>query len=252
SEELRNPRSQPILEQLGPLRLLRTSSTSMTWMLAELRSEYKKKEFQVQYKQIGTKRPLFVLEIQSKILPKYGFSGDAKGVLNMKMEVALLSRKDRMIWKLMMDIHKLLDLPDSAAAEILTLDFGAANQVEHEVTSVYQQALQLTTFEKLVAARLHRQRRSLSEGLELLWMRLADPLQPAPVSLRELAAFGAASRESYVLTGASRRRFALDVLSAACGVIATGKALQIVRKLCLDAHPAVVAKSEETRHHSGI
>ena len=35
-----------------------------------------------------------VLEIQSKILPKYGFSGDAKGVLNMKMEVALLSRKD--------------------------------------------------------------------------------------------------------------------------------------------------------------
>lgn len=77
SEELRNPRSQPILEQLGPLRLLRpgfsknargcfvpvhsrTSSTSMTWMLAELRSEYKKKEFQVQYKQIGTKRPLFV------------------------------------------------------------------------------------------------------------------------------------------------------------------------------------------------
>ena len=31
-------------------------------------------------------------------------------------------------------------------------------------------------------------------GLELLWMRLADPLQPAPVSLRELAAFGAASR----------------------------------------------------------
>ena len=27
-------------------------------------------------------------------------------------------------------------------------------------------------------------------------------------------------------------RFALDVLSAACGVIATGKALQIVRKLC--------------------
>jgi len=244
SEELRNPRSQPILEQLGPLRLLRTSSTSMTWMLAELRSEYKKKEFQVQYKQIGTKRPLFVLEIQSKILPKYGFSGDAKGVLNMKMEVALLSRKDRMIWKLMMDIHKLLDLPDSAAAEILTLDFGAANQVEHEVTSVYQQALQLTTFEKLVAARLHRQRRSLSEGLELLWMRLADPLQPAPVSLRELAAFGAASRKSYVLTGASRRRFALDVLSAACGVIATGKALQIVRKLCLDAHPAVVAKSE--------
>ena len=77
SEELRNPRSQPILEQLGPLRLLRpgfsknargcfvpvhsrTSSTSMTWMLAELRSEYKKKEFQVQYEQIGTKRPLFV------------------------------------------------------------------------------------------------------------------------------------------------------------------------------------------------
>jgi hypothetical protein len=32
----------------------------MTWMLAELSSEYKKKEVQVQYKQIGTKRPLFV------------------------------------------------------------------------------------------------------------------------------------------------------------------------------------------------
>ena len=27
-----------------------------------------------------------------------------------------------------MDIHKLLDLPDSAATEILTLDFGAANE----------------------------------------------------------------------------------------------------------------------------
>lgn len=37
-----------------------------------------------------------------------------------------------MIWKLMMDIHKLLDLPDSAAAEILTLDFGAANQAQSQ------------------------------------------------------------------------------------------------------------------------
>lgn len=213
-------------------------------MLAELRSEYKKKEFQDRYKQIGSKRPLFVLEIQSKILPKYGFSGDAKGVLNMKMEVGLLSREDRLIWKLMMDIHKLLDLPDSAANEILTLDFGAANEVEREVTSVYQQALQLSTFEKLVAARLHRQQRSLPEGFELLCLRLADPLMPAPLASTAVAAFGAASREACILMGAARRRFALDVLSVAPGVFATRKALKTAFKLSLDAHPVVKAKSE--------
>ncbi|CAJ1379337.1 unnamed protein product [Effrenium voratum] len=215
----------------------------MTHMLCELRARYKEAAFQEQYRQTsGDRRPLFVLTVQSQILPKYGFSGDVKGVANMKMEVGLQSREDKVVWKLMVDIHKLLDLPDSAADRTLTLEFGSAAQVEREVAAVFPQAqLQLSTLEKLVGARLGKPQQP--PGLELLGARLADAALLPPLSAAAIAAFGAANREAYVLMTGARRRFMLDAVTQARGVTETRKALERAAAMRLD-HQAVAAKRE--------
>jgi len=97
--------------------LLKITVESGTRMLAELRAKYQEPDFYREYHELRRSvKPggeavhiNKALSAQSVVLPKYGFDGTLRGVMEMRNQVSLLAELDPPLMKALKDIHKLLD-----------------------------------------------------------------------------------------------------------------------------------------------
>mmetsp|Transcript_20556 Transcript_20556/g.43742 ORF Transcript_20556/g.43742 Transcript_20556/m.43742 type:complete len:964 (-) Transcript_20556:34-2925(-) len=99
-----------------PGKIMKTNALTMTWLLMELRGSYLTPRFQEAYWSLrhrmranGPDLVELTLTVQSVVLPKYGFPGDVMGVNEMRNEVSVHNDSDLVVFKLMKDIHKILD-----------------------------------------------------------------------------------------------------------------------------------------------
>jgi len=244
---------------LGQMRVVRTTPQTMTRLLHGLRERFKEPAFQEGYRELprGDARVLMALTVQKVVLPLHGFSGDFQGVRNMRMEVGLHNTAgDQVVWKLMKDIHQLLDVADAWHEDVLTLDFGNANRVEQEVSLLYQHDFALTNLEKLVGARLAaacaRGRgvgglqgpAAVHAGFELFLEEHCAPGVSHALAGAGLGALASTARGLYAATGGPRRRLALGRLREAVGCQATRRAIGVAEMLRLGEEPSVAARRQ--------
>mmetsp|Transcript_114554 Transcript_114554/g.355752 ORF Transcript_114554/g.355752 Transcript_114554/m.355752 type:complete len:573 (-) Transcript_114554:31-1749(-) len=114
-------------------RICKTTPLTATRLLCELRSKFTDRAFQEQYRALkresrpGNKAHQEILSltfnVQSKVLPRYGFEATPKGLMEMRDEMPIfagldvwcwspwgLDQSDEVVWKVRRDIHAVLDM----------------------------------------------------------------------------------------------------------------------------------------------